>query len=271
VLYVISDVAYFFVYRVIRYRRKLVRENIQTSFPDKEEKEILTIEKGFYHHFCDTFFETVKMLNFSEARMKRHFILKNHELVEYFLSNEKDVILMAGHYGNWEWGASAGLWIKPEQNRVFGYIYRPLKNRAFDELFIRIREKFRSKGFPKNNIFREIIKLDREKKKFMISFLSDQKPSTGIATMNVNFLNRDTEVMTGTAKIARHTGAVVCYVEITKIKRSFYEGKVKLITDNPAELTEEEITERYMKLLEKNIMKHPSYYLWSHDRKQINI
>jgi KDO2-lipid IV(A) lauroyltransferase len=254
----------------VRYRRVLVRKNLTNALPDKSSKEIVALEKKFYHHFCDTFFETIKMLNFSESRLKRHFIFKNCELIEYFLNERRPVILVSGHYGNWELGLSVALWIKPDKKRVVGHIYRPLKNKVFDELFINIREKFHSVGYVKNHLFRNIVKLNREGKNWVMSFLSDQKPSGKVARYQIQFLNQTTTVMTGTAKIARHTNAVICYVEITKTKRSFYEGKIKLITDTPTEWSEEEITGRYMQYLEKNILKNPAYYLWSHNRWMIN-
>jgi KDO2-lipid IV(A) lauroyltransferase len=270
-LYCISDASYFFVYHVARYRRRLVRQNLTNSFPGRPLKEIIALEKEFYHHFCDTFFETVKMLNFSESRLKRHFIFKNCELAEYFLNEGRPVIMVSGHYGNWELGLSVALWLRPDPKRVVCHIYRPLRSKTFDELFVRIREKFHSVGYVKNHFFRDIVKLNREGKNWIMSILSDQKPSGKSVHHNMQFLNQDTSVITGTAKIARHTNAVVCYVEITKTKRSYYEGKIKLITDTPSELSEQEITERYMQYLEKNILKSPAYYLWSHNRWMIKI
>ena len=63
--YVFSDVLYFFLYRVAGYRIKVVRHNLATSFPDKDEKELQNIERRFYHWFCDYIVETVKMFSMS--------------------------------------------------------------------------------------------------------------------------------------------------------------------------------------------------------------
>ena len=49
ILYGISNVLYLLVYYVIRYRRRVVRQNLISSFPEKDEKELKSIEKGFYH------------------------------------------------------------------------------------------------------------------------------------------------------------------------------------------------------------------------------
>jgi KDO2-lipid IV(A) lauroyltransferase len=261
-----SDVAFFIVYHIGRYRRKVVRKNLVNSFPDKPLKEIIRIETDFYHHFCDTFFEAIKSLNFSEARMKRHFVFKNDELLEYFLDEGRQVMLFLGHFGNWEWASSIASWVEPNDSRVVGHVYRPLKNKAFDYLFIRMRERFHSEGFVKNNVYRDIVKIQKSGRNWLLCFVSDQKPSAGDTKNRMTFLNQDTAVLTGSAKIAKHTNAAVCFLEVTKIKRSYYEGKIKLITDNPSELTEFEITERYMQFVEKSVLRNPEYYLWTHNR-----
>lgn len=91
VLYVLSDIEYLIVYDLLRYRRKIVRKNLVTSFPEKSETEILQIEKGFYHWFCDYFFEAVKLLSISEEHLKKHFKVNNVEEVEDCFENGQNV------------------------------------------------------------------------------------------------------------------------------------------------------------------------------------
>jgi KDO2-lipid IV(A) lauroyltransferase len=265
-LYFFSDTACFVIYYIIGYRKKTARKNLLHSFPDKSLKEIRAIEKSFYHHFCDCFFETVKLLSMSAPRMKRHFVFKNEELIRYFLKQGKPVILLLGHFGNWEWVTSVTLWIKSDENLVIGQIYRPLRNKVSDKLFLRIRKSFHSVGFNKYEVYREIVKMRKDGKNWLLGFMSDQKPAPNSPHIWMRFLNQDTQVLTGTEKIARHTDAAVCYLDIKKTGRSFYEGKVKLISENPAESPELEITKKYMKLLEKTILRDPACYLWTHNR-----
>lgn len=265
-LYFFSDIAWFIIYYIVGYRKKTARTNLLHSFPGKSPKEIRAIEKSFYRHFCDYFFETVKLLNMPASRMKRHFVFKNGELLQYFLKQGKPVILLLGHFGNWEWVTSVTLWIKSGENPVIGQVYRPLRNKVSDRLFLRIRKSFHSVGFNKYDVYREIVKMRKAGKNWLLGFMSDQKPSPNNPHIWVRFLNQDTPVLTGTEKIALHTGAAVCYLDIKKIKRSFYEGKVKLISENPAESQEFEITKKYMALLEKTILRDPAGYLWTHKR-----
>ncbi|GHT10191.1 acetyltransferase [Bacteroidia bacterium] len=265
-LYFLSDLLYYIIYYIVRYRRKLVRKNLSNAFPEKTKKEILIIERAFYHHFCDYFFETLKLLNISDSRMKRHFVFKNEDLLQYFLKESRPVVLLLGHYGNWEWVTSITLWLKADKDTIIGQIYRPLKSKVADRFFLRLRKRFHSVGFDKYTVYKDIVKMRKAGRNWLLGFMSDQKPSSGNLQHWMQFLNQETPVLTGTEKIARHTNAVVCYLDITCVKRSFYEGKVKLISDNLAETTDFEITEKYMQYLEKTILRNPAGYLWTHNR-----
>jgi Lauroyl/myristoyl acyltransferase len=266
ILYYLSDFTFFIVYYLTRYRRKLVRDNLRNAFPEKSEKERHSIEQSFYHHFCDYFYETIKILNISDSRMKRHFIFKNEELIQYFLNDKKPVILMMGHYGNWEWVTSIPLWLKRSENLEIGQIYRPLKNKIFDRFFIKLRTRFNTFNYAKNAVYREIIRMKKNEKIWLLGFISDQKPSRQHIHYWTNFLNQDTAALIGAERIAKQTNSSVCYLDVKRVKRGFYEGKVKLITDTPSETQEFEITEKYMRLLEKTIIRDPACYLWSHNR-----
>ena len=67
--FLLSDLEYLLMYHVVRYRRQIVRRNLTTSFPEKPTEEIVAIEKGFYHWFCDYFFETLKMFSMSHEEI----------------------------------------------------------------------------------------------------------------------------------------------------------------------------------------------------------
>ena len=72
VLYLLSDTIYFLVYNVVGYRRKVVKKNLSSSFPEKSEQELRTIEKQFYHWFCDYMVETIKLLSISNEKLLEH-------------------------------------------------------------------------------------------------------------------------------------------------------------------------------------------------------
>ena len=71
-LYVLADVLHVVVYDVARYRVKVVRRNLATSFPEKSPEELKKVERGFYRWLCDYFVETVKLISVSRKELLRH-------------------------------------------------------------------------------------------------------------------------------------------------------------------------------------------------------
>jgi len=263
-LYVLSDILYFVAYRIVKYRVKVVRYNLKTSFPYKNDEELRKIEKQFYHHFGDYIVETIKLLHISDAEMQKRMKFSNLELVKELMKNGNSCIMYLGHYGNWEWVPSINL--NFGDGTMLGQIYRPLKNKVFDEIFIKIRSRFKSIGIPKNETFRAMINYKRTGQKTLIGFMSDQSPSLLNIHYWTNFLHHETGVYTGVERIAKKTGFTVTYLDITKVGRGRYTGEVKLITDDPVGEEEFAITEKYIREMEKTILRNPAYWLWTHKR-----
>lgn len=264
VLYILADILYVPLYYVIRYRLKVVRNNLKNSFPDKSKKELREIEKEFYHHFCDYFVETIKLLHISESEIRDRISFSNMDIVKDVMKDNKSCIMFLGHYGNWEWVPSITL--EFTDGTLLGQIYRPLKNKAFDELFLKIRSRFGSVSIAKNNTLRSILEFKKENKKVLIGFMSDQTPSLANIHYWTNFLNQDTPVYTGVERIAKKTGFSVTYLDVIKTGRGRYTCDVKLITADPKNEPEFAITEKYIREMEKTILRHPSYWLWTHKR-----
>lgn len=265
-LYVLSDILCFFVYKVIGYRLKVVRQNLAACFTDKTEEERRVIERRFYHHFCDYFVETIKLLHISDEEMRKRMQFDNLELVRELMVGGNSVLMYLGHYCNWEWVTSITLGFKGEEMVQLGEIYKPLKNKAMDNLFLKIRSRFGSLGIPKSDTLRVIVKLRRERKQTIIGFIADQTPSVRNIHYWTNFLNQDTPVFTGVERIAKQTGFAVTYLDIEKVKRGHYKASVRLITNRPQDEPEFKITEDYARAMEKTILREPAYWLWTHKR-----
>lgn len=265
-LYVLADIEYFMLYHVIRYRRGVVRRNLVTSFPDKSEQEIVQIEKRFYHWFCDYFFEAVKLLSISDAELCRRFTIINSEEVEQCFKEGQDVAAILGHYCNWEWLSCVGMNLPLE--RETGLIYHPLRNKAFDYLFRKLRSHEKhSRVIPKQDILRYVLSRKKEGIRNICGYISDQGPKWKNIHLWLPFLNHEhTPVFTGGERIMRKMNNAVFYVEMSRPKRGYYTATYKLITRTPNALEPDGITRRFFQMLEQTIRHEPAYYLWSHNR-----
>jgi KDO2-lipid IV(A) lauroyltransferase len=263
-LYIFADILFILVYHIARYRRKLVRRNMSKSFLDKTEKEIIKLEKEFYHHFCDYFFETIKLLHISDDEMRKRMEFHGLDLLAEAMKDNKSCIMYLGHYGNWEWVPSIGLHLPQEM--VKAQIYQRISSKSFDDIFIKIRTRFNSLNIERKETMRTIVKLRNEGKQTIYGFISDQRPPRYYDQYWTTFLNQDTLTLTGTERIARKTKFAVAYLDVQKTKRGHYKGTFSLISPDASREPEYAITELYMRKLEKTILRNPAYYLWTHNR-----
>ena len=266
ILYGMADIGYVLLYYIIRYRRGVVRKNLVTAFPEKSIDDIKTIERKFYHWFCDYFLEAIKLLSISDKELRRRFTIINSEEVEQCFQEGQDVAAILGHYCNWEWLSCVGMNLPPE--RETGLIYHPLRNKTFDYLFRKLRSHERnSHVIPKKDILRYVVTKKREGVRNICGYISDQGPKWTNIHLWLPFLNHEyTPVFTGGERIMRKMNNAVFYVEMSRPKRGYYTATYKLITREPNTLPADDITRRFFCLLEETIRQEPAFYLWSHNR-----
>jgi KDO2-lipid IV(A) lauroyltransferase len=262
--YVIADGIYLIVYRLVGYRKKLVRKNLADSFPEKTKEELQAIEKGFYHWFCDYLVETIKMMTISEKNLKRRMVFKGVEGADEVLESGQSIALYLGHYCNWEWVTSMPLWVTPKAH--CGQIYHVLENAAFDKLFLKLRERWGAESIPMAETLRRVATYRKQGQPIMIGYISDQVPFWNNIHHWLDFLNHDTPVLTGTERLARGAGHAIFYLDMHRVRRGYYEATLKLITRDPKQTKDYELTDAYFHLLEESIRRDPACYLWTHNR-----
>lgn len=262
VLYLISDAIYFLIYHVFGYRKSVVTVNLQKAFPEKSNIEIYALRKEFYKHFCDLFIETFKLWTISSEEIKRRCKFSNPDFFEPYRKAGKSVVVVLGHYGNWEWLTSFSAW----NNYHFLPIYKPLHNKIFDKMYQTIRARFGAKPLPKDDTLRTMLWYRNQKEFTITAFIGDQTPNKRNIHYWAQFLNQDTPILQGTERIAKKLDQPIVFVHMKKIKRGYYETDFIQLFDHPKETAEFEITEKHTQILEEIIKKDPAYWLWSHKR-----
>jgi len=265
VLYLLSDfVLYPVVYYLVRYRKKVARENLKNSFPEKTTKELRKIERDFYHYFSDLLIETMYMMHISEREMSRRFIPVNINVVLEQYAQGKSVMAMTAHYGNWEWGSGYSMYL-PEESPVYN-VFKRLTNKNFGKLTDGWRTRFGGKTVDMKNLLRLMVRLKKEEKNATFGMISDQSPLRSHIEHWTRFLNQETPVIVGTEHLARKFDYPVFYFHINRLKRGYYECEIYPIALSPQETSKFEITNRYLQILEEKIKEHPEFWLWTHKR-----
>lgn len=263
VLYGISNFAYFIIYRVVCYRKKVVFENLRNSFPKKSESEIKQIAKDFYKHIADLFIEFLKGYTISKDEISDRVKIVNLDVIENYTDKNQSVIIVTGHISNWEW------LIHPLNlsEIPMDIVYQKLSSPLFNKLTLFIRSRFTiTPLIEKQDTLRKTV--DRKDITRALVLGSDQSPQNWKAAYWTTFLNQDSGFFTGTERIARKFDYPVIFSEMRRIKRGFYEIEFTEIA-KPTEfqnLPIGEITERFVRILDESIHRYPSDYLWSHRR-----
>ncbi|KAF2079786.1 lysophospholipid acyltransferase family protein [Flavobacterium sharifuzzamanii] len=262
VFYLFSDFVCFLIYRVIGYRKKVVRENLALTLPHLNDAERKVIEKKFYKHMCDLFLEMVKTMSMSPEEMERRFHVTNIDLVLDYAKRGKSVILVASHYASYEWL----LTINPKLGFQGVAVYKRLANPYFDRLIRKIRSKYNTEMIETRKAIPTMAKNQREGILSLYGLASDQSPKMERIFHSMKFMGVEVPVHTGAETLAKKYDLAVLFVEVKKVRRGYYEATFIPLADNPKEFENFKITEMYLKEVEKQILEAPEFYLWTHKR-----
>ncbi|MFH7018820.1 lysophospholipid acyltransferase family protein [Flavobacterium sp. FlaQc-47] len=260
--YWLSDFICFIIYRIIGYRKKVVRENLALTLPHLSKSELKEIEKKFYHHMCDMFLETIKTMSISPEEMEKRFRVTNIELVNEYAKRGKSVILVASHYASYEWL----LTINPKIDFKGIAVYKRVANRYFDKLVRKIRSKYDTELVETRKAIPTMAQNQRDGILSMYGLASDQSPKLDRIFHSMKFMGVEVPVHTGAEMLAKKYDLSVIFVKVKKVARGYYEATFVAIADNPKDYQNFDITEKYLREVEKQIYEAPEFYLWTHKR-----
>ena len=263
-LYLISDFISFMLHKVIKYRVSVVRKNLQSSFPDKDTKELRSIEREFYRNLCDVFIEAIKLLHISDSELSKRIKTENIELLKQECDKSGSVILFLGHFGNWEWVPDITL--HEDNSLLLGELYKPLRNKVMDRLMNRIRSRFGSVQIVHRTAYRKLLGYKRSGIPFVVGFIADQRPVGQPLHHWTTFMNQPTAFMTGGETIGSKIGSSYVYVEMHREKRGYYRMIFSKMIPDANDNYPFPYTRLFLSKLEDSIRRSPSSWLWSHNK-----
>ncbi|MFK7784221.1 MAG: lysophospholipid acyltransferase family protein [Crocinitomicaceae bacterium] len=261
VLYLFTDFFYLIIITLFPYRKKVIDQNLKRSFPDLSDQERNKIKRKFYRHFTNILAEGIKNLTISKSSLNRRFTVRNSEVMEELAQKGKNVLLVSGHYNNWEWLITSQALLFPF--KAYG-IGMPLSSKFWDKKVNERRSRFGMNVIHAGN-YREALAEETELPKSVL-VLSDQSPGDSRRSYWMEFLNQPTAVLFGAEMMANELDYAVVYFTTHQKRRGHYEMELQLITDDAKTLSWGEITEKHVHLLEKEILEKPEHWLWSHKR-----
>lgn len=260
VLYLLSDLAYFITYRILKYRKDVVLSNLAIAFPEKTQEERNRIAREFYRNFTDTFIESIKMISISRKQLLKRSKC-DFELINGLIDKGYNIHIMVGHQFNWEF---ANLVYAMYLKIPFVGVYMPVANRIFDRIFYNVRKRYGTVLISAREFSSKMHTVFSHQ--YILALAADQNPSNPSRAYWLNFFNKPAPFVTGPGKGAVKNNTAVVFVAFEKPKRGFYSFRAVPITDNGSSHSPEELTVMYKNILEDTIRRNPANYLWSHRR-----
>lgn len=260
--FLIADMMRFFLYKVVRYRLGVVRNNLRNSFPEKSDEELRQIESRFYKHLSDVFIESMSIASVGRDEIMRRMHYTNAEQIEQQTEGRSWICAMA-HYGSWEYTTNYSLFSHHDDVLA---VYRPLRDPSFDRYYQKVRSRFGVTPVAMKDIVREMLRRKKTGSHVSVALIADQTPPWFEIQNWTMFLGRWTPFFMGMEKMALKFGMPIAFLDVTKVHRGYYQGTFELIYDGIEQLPEGEITRRYAQRLEQMIRRRPELWMWSHKR-----
>lgn len=262
ILYLLSDCLYFLIYSVFGYRKKVVRDNLALTLPHLSDEDRLVIEKKSYHHFFDMFLEMAKTITISTDEINKRFVITNLDLIKEYESKGKSIMLLVSHYASWEWLVV----LNKKVNFKGVAVYKRVNNKYFDQLVKKIRSKYNTTLVVNNETIPRIANNQRMQILSIYGIPSDQSPMRNKNSYYNSFMGISVPVHTGAETLAKKYNLNVLYAKVTKVKRGFYECTLIPLSQDATSVPNFEITNSYLREIEKQINQAPEFYFWTHRR-----
>lgn len=264
-IYKLSDLLTWVSFYLLHVRHTIIQKNLRYIFPDLSNKKLKKIEKETLRNFFDVMLESVKSFTMTQAAFHKRFKVNNADIIQDIYKQGRSVILFSGHTGNWEWAAT----IQFSSKHQACCIYKPLHNKLINQYVIENRCRFGAMLGDRKQIH-QILEIQSQIPT-LYGIIGDQRPGQHSKKTQVSFFNRQISCFQGCELIAKQYNYPVAFLEIKRIKRGFYTSNITLISDNPRDKNEGEISQQCFSCLEANINDAPESWLWLHSRFKNNL
>ncbi|MCF0175356.1 MAG: hypothetical protein HUJ94_00815 [Bacteroidales bacterium] len=277
--YFFADLLCFILKDLVRYRREVVTANLSRSFPSMSYRELHLTIKDFYRHLAEIFAETIWFAgsggNFDRINSNDMFTVTEMAGLNEALRNEKGVLVVMSHCGNWELTANifnekifveaGGHAFRPDDTYI---VYKRVASKTWDQIFYenRISSLPDYAGQTESmDVLR--VMLRNKGRQCVYVFPSDQAPYKQATGYPVGkFLNQETDAMLGGFAAAHKMGFSVAFMDFARAGRGRYRLGFELLTQDAALEDPIDTMKKYYDALERSIISDPANWLWTHKR-----
>jgi KDO2-lipid IV(A) lauroyltransferase len=254
--------------RLSRKRYKITLDNISKAFPEKSLKEVKSIAASSYRNLGITMAELLKSENCTDSEIMGRVVYRNPMMISRLHSRGKGLILLSGHYGNWEFLAiTAGLL----QDETVNVIVKYQNNDTVNKKLISLRGKWGNNIIDMGKAARPMLEVINHKG--ILALLADQR-ATKDKDVYVDFFGRKAATHESPAALSFKYDIPIVMGFANRLPDGRYEVELKEVDriglerfENPVE----ELTGRHVKILEDHIRKRPELWAWQHNRWKFDV
>lgn len=263
--YLLEPLLYLLLCYVLRYRRRVVMENLRNSFPERSERELKRLARASYHNLAEVFVGTMNMALMWPRKRRRYVQCPDLECVNRATEGRDFIVLMA-HYGLWEIGIH---WNSEAPRHVTLGVYHQLRSKVVDLFYQRLRTHAHAVPVQKKELLRFYVKHRAEGlegRRMVFGLIADQYPKHRENPHWFDFLHQKTSFYEGGEQLALRFGMPVWFANFERVGRGRYVIHLDELYDGSEQVAQHTITERYVCLLEQMILADPGNWVWSHRR-----
>ncbi len=260
-LYGFASLLALIAFRLVRYRHRVVRENLSIAFPEFDTAALRDVMRRFYAGYADVLVELVMAVRMSPEAVRERVAIRNLDRVREPIAQGTPVLLLAAHQCNWEWMLLA---LSLELGHPLDAAYKPLVDPWADREMRVIRQRFGARLVPAQEILGDV--LGRNKVPRAIAMVADQEPVTSDRKHWVRFLNRESAFFLGGEEIVRKFKYPALFIRMRRLARGRYEMDFEPLVETGEPLAPGEFTERYARMIEAQIRAAPADWPWNHKR-----
>ena len=255
--YTCAWLLFFLGYRLLGLRRGTIRQNLRRSFPDRSAAERERILVDFVTRQAEILaeFDYARVMGADELRARVRLVDRAG-----LLASSGKLVLIGGHQCNFEWML---LRISLELGSGLIAIYKPMGSVRVERYFLAIRSKFGARMLSSKSIRQELGAIRDAR---ALGLVADQVPRTSPERHWTTFLRQDTAFFKGPERMARLLRAQIVYVSMRRCARGRYEIEFEPLTATGEKPAPGVPTERYARVLERDIVADPAGWWWSHRR-----
>ena len=260
-LYALSDLLFLVLYRIMKFQRGLLNDNLERAFPTWSNAERDDLAAASYRNAVDFLVETIKCWRLEKAGLERRVTLKNPELIAELAAHHKTLLALTSHSGNWEWLQLA---CAAQLETPVAALYSSLNLPDIDALLTTMRSRFGSTLIEAKTALPSLVEFSRQGG--IIAINADQGPRPEDDKYWGQFLGIDTAFFTGPDKLARLFRAPVVFVRMQRLRRGYYEVEFELLCEPPYTKDQDSIMPAYIKAAERQILSAPQDWFWLYKR-----